>query len=141
MHWAQWQFFGSAKAWQVPVGFWSLVLTGYSSDVACPHSYGLPKVWLFASPLLCSGQEDSPKAADPESKDQATLLLLQVSAASVAGQEWHLVPGSGNLRLLPSYSWGRCPFSSSLSSSDFSCSSAQRSHPIPSMRFEESFTQ
>lgn len=43
-------------------------------------------------PLFCLGQRGSPKAVDPEPKDQATLLLLQVSAVSPMGQEWHLVP-------------------------------------------------
>lgn len=47
---------------------------------------------VLCFPLLCTGQEESPKPADPDPKDWSTQLLLQVSAASLAGQERHLVP-------------------------------------------------
>lgn len=70
---------------------------GHWSSQAIPQMFSVPTLMVFLNygsllPLFCSGQGDSAKAANPEPKDQATLLLLQVSAVSPVGQEWHLFP-------------------------------------------------
>lgn len=118
---------------------------GHWSSQAIPQMFSVPTLMVFLNygsllPLFCLGQKGSPKAVDPEPKDQATLLLLQVSAVSPMGQEWHLVPD-----LEPSDSSlptrGEDVLSLTLSSSGFSCSPAQRPYPISSVRFEECFTR
>lgn len=73
---------------------WVLVIGPQRLFLRCPLSPHLwsSKIMVLCFPLLCTGQEESPKPADPDPKDWSTQLLLQVSAASLAGQERHLVP-------------------------------------------------